>query len=172
MSAEAVALLTVGALLELIGVVALAWPDFLPWKRRTAAWLLGVYARVEVRMRRLLRMPPPSLTMQVSGAASISLVSTGAAVITGPSADASVEEKIAFLLQRDQQAQRLENELARRLNDVSKTMTDRLDKLGSNLAEEHESKLAAALAEYRPLRILGTVLLAVGLACQVAANLI
>ena len=171
MSGTAIALLVVGGFLQLLGTLAIAWPDMRPWMKRASAWLSLVYRRIENRMRRLFGRPPREQIVYGGGAVAAGFALRGAAVLT-VAAEASMERKVAFLLHRDQEAQQKENAFASRLDDLEEALTKRLDELRSEMRKHHEQKLAEALDQYRALRILGAVLLAIGIACQVAAGII
>jgi hypothetical protein len=86
--------------------------------------------------------------------------------------DAPLERKVEFLLQRDQEAQSAANALAERVGTIERESPRRLDELQERMEAHVSTELAAALAEYRPARVIGTIALAIGLALATAANLI
>jgi hypothetical protein len=162
-------LLGVGALLEFGGIVALAFPDFLPHGRRLSRWL-GHRARLAINwVRRRLGMEPLQKVVSLSAAveASSAMHASG---IKGSPPDATVEEKVAWLIKRDQEAQREFNELARLVGDLEEGTAQQIERLRDDMRAHVSSELAAAEQEYRPLRIFGTIALAVGLACTTLAN--
>jgi hypothetical protein len=88
------------------------------------------------------------------------------------SADATLERKVEFLLQRDQEAQSAANELGERVSAIERESPRQLDELRERMEAHVSTELVAALAEYRPARVIGTIALAIGLGLATAANLI
>jgi hypothetical protein len=167
----AITLLVVGGLLQFAGIVAIAWPDFLPWKERTSAWLRAVHRRAENCVRHLFHRPE-SVVVQ-SGTATMALAASGRhSIIKGVPAEATIDEKVAFLLERDRQAQEAEQRLDADLDDLKREGEQRLDEARDAMEEHVETRLAKAHNEYRPLRIVGAFFLAVGIGCQVAGSII
>jgi hypothetical protein len=85
---------------------------------------------------------------------------------------ASLEEKVEFLLGRDQEAQERENDYEARLSAIEGETPERLEELQRGMERHVAEALEAAHREYQPLRILGAVLLALGLFCVTVANLV
>jgi hypothetical protein len=84
----------------------------------------------------------------------------------------TLEEKVEFLLTRDQEAQRDINALRARIEDFEEESSRQLAESGRVIEASFEQKLRTALEEYRPLRIFGVIALVVGLACATLANFI
>jgi chromosome segregation ATPase len=151
--------------------VAIAFPDFLPHGRRLSRWL-GHRVRIVInRVRRLLGMKPLQKVVSLSGTAEASASARGSALVT-ISDDATDEEKIAFLLRRIHEAQQAVNTLSNRVTDLEEHVPRQLDQLREETRAHVSSELAAAEEEYRPLRIGGTIALAIGLACTTVANFV
>jgi hypothetical protein len=164
-------LYTVGASLELIGIVLIASPDLVPGARRLSQWLAPRLRRIENRVRRLLRLRGRNIVINVEPGTIV--MSAGNLSLTkSVSADAPLERKVEFLLQRDQEAQRDSNALAERVATIERESPRRLDEVQERMETHVSTELAAALAEYRPARVIGTIALAIGLALATAANLI
>jgi hypothetical protein len=92
--------------------------------------------------------------------------------IVSVAADASLENKVAFLLRRDEQTQG-------RLDDLTEALQALTDDVARGLSEQRASMeayiadtLSAAHQVYLPLRLLGVVLLTVGLGCVTAASFV
>jgi hypothetical protein len=83
---------------------------------------------------------------------------------------ASLEDQVAFLLRRDQQAQERENALDARLTAIEGETPKRLDELRSGMELHVAEALAAAHRAYQEARIFGALLLVLGLGCVTAAN--
>jgi hypothetical protein len=164
-------LLGVGAMLEFGGIVALAFPDFLPHGRRLSRWFAH-RARVVINwVRRLLGMKP--LQKVVSASVAVEASASGrVSAIVGVRDGATQEEKISFLLRRNQETQEAINKLSGRMLDLEEGTPRELERLRRGLQEHVAAELAAADYEYRALRIVGTMALAVGLVCTTVANFV
>lgn len=85
-------------------------------------------------------------------------------------AEASLERKIEFLLQRDQEAQEEANQFRARLDAVECGSAKRLEELREGMERHVAESLVAAHEQYLPLRLLGAAVLFVGVGCATAAN--
>jgi hypothetical protein len=167
-STGAAVLLIVGALVELTGIVLVGSPDLFPQAQRFSEWLRLRGRRVYDRVRRLLGRP---VVHTVSAGSSVSTaMGLSARAIVSVAADASLEDKVAFLLRREQQTQE-------RLADLAEGLTAQREGMARTLSEERASmeahvadSLSAAHTAYLPLRLLGVALLAVGLGCVTATS--
>jgi hypothetical protein len=166
----AIALLVIGALFELGGIVALGFPDLLPGAVRLSAWLRRFGRRVINRLRRLVRRKPLPVVVSagVGGAIAGGISPTGAA----RTSETTLEGKVDYLLRRDQDAQRQASQFDTRLARLETESPRRLVELRRTMEEHVARELSAALEAYRPLRVAGTVALAIGLACVTAATLL
>jgi hypothetical protein len=117
MSAAARSLLILGGLLEFAGIVAVAWPDLIPYRDRLNRWLGIAFRRSGNRVRRWFRLPPLTTTVTIGAAGGASLAGRASARVSITD-DASLERKVEFLLKRDQETQDIENRFARRLNSL------------------------------------------------------
>jgi hypothetical protein len=165
------ALLIVGALSEFAGIVMIAFPDFVPGARKLSAWIGHRARAVENRLRRLLRRPQRVQAHSVAGEGSVA-VGGSVSGIVGVNPDATPEEKLEYLLRRDQDAQRRVNELDRRVGELAKKMPRELAELRQSMQAHVAQELIVAAEAYRPLRIAGTVALAIGLVCVTTANFV
>ncbi len=171
MSNWATVLLALGVVSQFIGIVALGWPDFIPWKEHLSRWLTYACQRAENRLRRLFRRPPRTHTSSLSASFS-ARASVSGAVTVAVSDGASLEDKVAFLLRQDQKAQQLKNKVAARLNALEQEGPKRLDEVRAERKGHFEERVIVVLNRYRPLRQAGAVLLAVGLICLSVANFV
>ncbi len=158
--------------MQFFGIIALAWPDLIPWKERLSGWLNDAYRRAENRLRRLFRRPPRTRTISLNVSLASARASASAAANVASSDGASLEDKVAFLLRRDQNAQQLENKVAARLNALEQEGPKRLDEVRAELKGHFEERRIEVLIRYRALRQAGAVLLAVGLICSIVANFV
>jgi hypothetical protein len=170
MSAVKIALLIGGAAFEFVGIIFVAFPDFVPYGIRFAQWQRRCGRAVLDHIRRILRRPR-NVVIQVGTASEVSAVGR-ASLMKSVSDAATLEEKVDFLLTRDQEAQRDLNIVRQRVEDLEADTSKRLDQLRREIETRFTQDLKAALDEYRPLRIWGAVALLLGLACVTYANFI
>jgi hypothetical protein len=101
---------------------------------------------------------------EINVAESVSLVkSTGAKTL---------EEKVEFLVQRDQEAQRDVNELRDRLRGLERDTEAKLKGARGEMEDHVARALRAAHEAYLALRIVGVVALVIGLALVTAGNFV
>jgi hypothetical protein len=106
-------LLVLGVVFEFAGIVLLGFPDFVPGAVRLSGWLRRRSRAVENRLRRLLRLPPRPVVHKAGADFGVGVELSASAVVgTGAT---TLEDKVEYLLRRDQDAQREANELARRV---------------------------------------------------------
>jgi len=162
-------LFAVGASIEFAGIVFLGVPDLIPHADRLSRWLRPRARRVLNALRRLVRLPPRRTVVNLEGL--VHARSIGQASLTvSVRADATVEEKVAFLLRRDQDSQSSINALTKRVAEIEGRTPRELEQLRAQMETHVAQELARARDEYRPLRIGGTIALAIGLICMSVAN--
>jgi hypothetical protein len=159
-------LFAAGALAEFVGIVLLGFPDLLPGARRLSGWL----RRQENRLRRLIGREP----RHVFGTSSV-----GVAIAAGVSAsgivgtsETTLEGQVAYLLRRDEDAQRKANALAARVNRLEAESPRQIEEAQRQMEQHVAAELADARAEYRELRVAGTLALALGLILVTVATFI
>lgn len=155
-------LLVIGGLLQFAGVLFIGFPDLLPHAVRLSSWLRRRARWVSNRIRRLFRMDPRPTTVEVGIALEGSAALSASAEVHAAK-DLTIAEKVEFLIRRDQNAQRDLNRIAKRVETTENETSRRLDQLGDDLKAHVERKLTVAAEAYRPLRIAGTLALALGL---------
>lgn len=145
----------------------LAAPDLVPHGARTAAWLDPRLRQVRNWLRRLVGLPQRGRVYRHALTVPLKVdVSMSEEVVIDP--NASLEEKVEFLLRRNQETQNAVNALSE-----SVTATERhLDELRESLETYVADIVVSSQADYRPLRFLGTIVLLVGLVCVTAANFV
>jgi hypothetical protein len=158
-----------GAAVELLGIALIASPDLVPGARRFSRWLAPRWRSIENRIRRLLHLRPRSITHSVEVAGTIETAGSLSAV-TSVAADADLEQKVEFLLRRDREEQQEINTLSERFESLERESARRLDELREQMEEHVSSELSSALADYRPVRIVGAVAVAAGLGLATAGN--
>lgn len=94
------------------------------------------------------------------------------APIVSVNPDATPEEKIEFLLRQDQERQRDVNELRERVQMLERESSKRLAELGSRMERYVVEALAEAASSYRPVRVIGSIALAIGLGLTSAGNFV
>jgi hypothetical protein len=162
------ALLVLGVVFEFAGIVLLGFPDFVPGAIRLSGWLRRRSRAVENRLRRLLRLPPRPFVHKAGVDAAVGVeLSASAVQRTGAT---TLEDKVEYLLRRDLDAQRQANELTGRVARLETESSRRLAELRRQMEDHVARELTAALEVYRPLRVVGTLALALGLVCVSAAT--
>jgi hypothetical protein len=161
----------VGAIFELVGIVMLAAPDWNTYTRRLGSLTRRIFDRVLALIRRLLRRPKHVTAHAVDLGLAIETNLSGSAIV-GQGPGASIEDRIAFLLRRDEQTQRDVNELRGRVEAIERESPEKLAALRVELEQHVSTQLEIDRADYRAGRALGAVLLAIGLGISTAGNLV
>jgi hypothetical protein len=156
-------LFIVAGVLEFTGIMAVAWPDFLPYGERLSAWLgrayRSAYQRTADLMRQFSRRPRGVIVQ--APAATLTLAGRGVTGRATVPPDATYDEKVGYLLKRDQDVQAMFDSLSAR-------MEERLGEVRTEL----KVHVASEMGRYRALRIGGTVALGLALACTIATGFV
>jgi hypothetical protein len=166
-----VALYLLGAFLELSGILFLAAPDLVPGALGLSRWTSTHWQTIESRLRRLLHLPIRR-TVYADAVTGTMTMGGSAVGITSMSSEATLEQKVEFLLRRDQESQHTENRLGERVRDVERELARQLNELRGAMVEHVDRRLTAAQADYRTAREIGTAALVLGLAMTTWANFI
>jgi hypothetical protein len=169
--------LSFGGSAELFGLLLVASPELVPILQRVAslgrrAWrqVLRLLRKVEAAFRRLLRRPLPHVVSVGAGGARAGGFPPSGRASVGD--EATLEEKVDYLLRRDQDVQdsleRLEGSLAAL---PGRWKTD-VEQASQALRDEHARALAELRDRHMQARLLGVVLLAVGIVLATAGNLV
>jgi hypothetical protein len=164
------ALLVVGAAFEFAGIVLVGSPDLFPQAVRVSGWLRLRHRTIVNRLWRLIGRPRAKvveigLASEINVAASLSAIKSTSDI-------GSLEDKVGFLLRRDQEAQRDMNALRERVDAIERDSPKRLDELRDSMETHVAGELRAALEVYLPLRVAGAFALAAGLICVMVANFV
>ncbi len=124
---------------------------------------------MENRVRRALGLPGRTVTVSASAALSVA-VAMEATLGVDVSDGATLEEKVAFLLRRNEETQRTTSALAKRISGIEEDVERRESGLRDELQRHVAAELRSALEADRVLRIFGSGLLATGLACVTVAS--
>lgn len=162
--------LVAGALFEFVGIVVMVFPDAFPYALQLSTWLRKHTRAVVDRVRRLLGRPR-HITFEASTGGVVTLGGR-ATLLKGVSGSATLEQKVDFLLRRDQEAQRDVDTLREKLEDLAAGASKRLDEVRREMETRFAGELTTALEAHRPLRVLGTLALLIGLGCATYANFI
>ena len=157
-----------GAALELVGILLIAWPDLLPYAERVSRWLRVVMRWLAERLRRLFRRRR-DVVVNV-GAADALAIAGSISVVVSPNPDATLEERVEYLLRREQEAQAKLNAHDERIGAMEEHVPRRLDEHRAAAEEHVESEIIAAESRYRSLRSVGVVALIAGLVMATWAN--
>jgi hypothetical protein len=163
------ALYIAGAAFEFGGVMLAVLPDLVPGARRLSLWVAPRWRRLANRLRRMLHLPGRPIVVQVGPAGEVSLAGSASAIVT-VGAGATPDERIEFLLRRDQERQQADAALGHRIDELDRDSQQRVEALSAGMQAHVAAKLSAADAEYRAARVLGAIALGVGLALATAGN--
>jgi len=163
------ALYAIGAPVEALGIFAIATPDFVPGLTRFSEWLSPRLRRVENRLRRLIGMKARAHVVSASGIASVAMVGAASAFVS-IAPDATLEEKVEFLLRRNAEGQSALNSLSERFQAIEREAPQRLDELRDELKQHVRVQIDEAEASFRVARVLGTIAVAIGLTLATIAN--
>jgi hypothetical protein len=158
-----------GIVLEFFGVGLVGAPDLVPGVRRATVWLAERGERGVWRVLRAVGVRRPHY-VSTGVAAEYDIAGRAAGLVHAPSAG-TLEEKVAFLLRRDEWTQGAVQELNDRLAELEKETVRRLDVQREEVEEFVREEIAVEDARYRWARVLGAVLLFVGLVCTAVATL-
>lgn len=159
-----------GAAIECVGILFVASPDLFPLAARVVR---SFGARLSQVWRRALRLFGVRRTVTAKASLGAMLVmGTRATFEKNIKDEATLEEKVAFLLRRDKEAQSDVQALAHRFDDLETALDPRLDDLRDSMAAHVGTSLEAVHRAYLPLRRLGVVLLVVGLAMATSGNFV
>ena len=157
-------LVIVGAALQLAGIFALAWPDARPFMRRLNAWLGRHFRRFLAR-----RPKHHTVTLGTAMSAEAAIRISG---VTALREDADPAEAVEWLLKRDREAQEAENRLAGRLADLEAAHVKDLEAARNAMEAQVDARIEGERLAYRPLRVVGAVLLVAGVACSTVGALL
>ncbi len=156
-------LFIVGGVLEFAGIMAVAWPDLLPYGERLSAGLGRAYRSAYERTAGLMRQVsrrPRGVTVQAPAAT----LTPAGGLVTGRARvqpDAAYEDKVEYLLERDHDVQAM-------FDGLSAQVEERLGEVRTELRVH----VATEMGRYRALRIGGTVALGLALACTIATGFV
>jgi chromosome segregation ATPase len=81
-----------------------------------------------------------------------------------------LEEKVEFLMRRNEEAQHAINRLNAEVESIKRQTDERFDEVHAGMTEHVSAVLAAVHGQYLPLRIVGTVAIALGLGLATWGN--
>lgn len=158
-----------GAGAEFVGIILVASPDLFPEARRLSRWIEPRLRRVENSLRRLVGLPARRRVVYGSAAGAIGFGGSAEGIV-GFNPDATLDEKVEFLLRRNEQSQREANVLTRRIDALQHETAEQLAHSQRDMEALIETRLEAERESYRPLRLLGVFALAIGLGIVTIAN--
>lgn len=162
----------VGAILEWLGIMLVGSPDLVPLSKRFSRWGRQKAQAVTRGAERLFRRRKHA---HVVGAVSAggSIAMTGhASVFHSLPADATIEQKVDFLMRRDQQSQTVNDALSRRLEELGAESETGLRGLRAELETLIDKNLGELKREYFLAKLVGVAALVVGLGLTTAGNFV
>lgn len=165
-----VALIVIGMTLEVVGLILTASPELAPRVRRVKAALRPLRARLEGRIRRLLKRPK-HVVMQagVSGGMALGGHAPGYVSVSD---DASLERKLSFLMEQAVRDQQRLNELEHRVADMPGEWRKDVDATRATLEARIGQELEQARELFIVQRLIGLTCIATGSVVLAIVNLI
>jgi hypothetical protein len=158
-----------GIALEFVGVVLVGAPDLVPGARRLSLWLGEHGERAAWRVLRLLGFKRTHYaSASVGGTASVSGRLT---VLKGYAGPDSLEAKVDFLFERDQDQQRAVQGMEHKLIELAEETGRQLEAQREEVETFVREEIAAEDARYRWARVIGALCLVAGLVCYGLAAL-
>jgi hypothetical protein len=170
-SAVAFILYAAGGALEIFGIILIGKPDLIPYGETASLWLVARYRGIVGRIRRRLGLP--GREHKVSLDAGIVLASgIRATVIRGAPTDASLADQVAWLIQRDREAQEKQNAIEGRVEDLEASLKGGLERQGEELRAHVADAIKREQMRNRDARALGALVLIAGVVCATSANFV
>ncbi len=163
--------------LEFWGVLLVASPELVPYLRRLATGLGALWHRTKALARRAtdwVRVKigrPRTQVVYVEGIDSGAMSGSGRLSV-GVREGATMEEKVDFLLRRDQETQERLADLQERLGALPERWRGDMEATAGTLRHEQREGLDALRDEHLTARVGGVVFLVVGLILATWSNLI
>jgi hypothetical protein len=128
MSAAKIGLLVGGAAFEFLGIIVIVFPDLIPYGIRLSLWQRRHTRALFDHIGRLLGRPR-NVVIEVPTASELNIAGRGSPMKSASGA-ATLEQKVEFLLTRDQEAQRDVNMLRERIEDLGSNRRNALTNCG------------------------------------------
>ena len=164
------ALIIIGVVLEVVGLLLTASPELAPRARRGVAAIQRLGAKVEARTRRLLKRPK-NVTVSAGAAAEFALAGRVSAHKSVPD-DADVERKLSFLLEQAVESQQRLNKLEYRVSDIPGEWRKDIEDTRSALEERIAHELEQARELFIGRRLIGLTCIASGSLVLAVVNLL
>jgi hypothetical protein len=166
-----------GGSAEFFGLVLVASPELVPIAEAVAssvrrAWrrFKPVLQRVENVVRRLLKRPRAHYVNVEPGG--IRVTGGGVTGRVSPGADKTLEEKVEYLLRRDQETQAQFDQVERTVSGLPVQWRADIQQASEALRGEQAQALAELRDRHMRARVAGVLLLAVGVCLATAGNLV
>jgi hypothetical protein len=158
-------------MVEFVGIVLLGFPDFVPGAIRLSGWIRRRARQAADGFRRIVGRGLPAVVYETVPGGGVKL---GGGDVTGRASTSAttIEEQVAYLLKRDQDVQRMTDDLGERLRLLEGESARQVASVKREMEQHVARELTAAEAAYRPLRVAGTVALALGLICATVGALL
>lgn len=160
--------------LEVFGVLLVASPEIAPLLQRVGRALVAAWERAKALWRsigRLLRRKRHH-RVDVAGGGRLGAVGGRATGRVSVPADATLEEKVEYLLRRDQDVQGRFDETGARLAALPGEWKADIAEASSELRAEHAAALEALRDRHLTVRLVGVALLVTGIALAMWGNLL
>lgn len=170
-------LVSFGGSAEVFGLLLVAAPELVPILQGIASAVLGGWRRIRDLMRRAERalrrlVHRPRAHVVSAGAGIATAGGLGASGRVSPRRDATLEEKVEFLLRRDENVQDRLEEVNRSLESMPRRWRSDITETSETLRDEHTRALEQLRDRHLKARLMGVALLVVGIGLATAGNLV
>jgi hypothetical protein len=165
-------LILLGGSYEVASVLLIASPELWPravWLASRLRLIASTTAQALVQAGRRLLGRPSNVTIPVPVAATLSLGGHGTHRVS--TAATTLEEKIEYLLRRDQDVQARFDEVADRVTAAEKALRDEIANLARDQTAELERTIRAVQDAYIDVRLVGVLILIAGIILSVSGSL-
>jgi hypothetical protein len=155
-----VIVVSVGALLEFVGIGLVASPELAPWVRRLGDAVRRAGQRARARLRRLLRRPRHVVMGAAAG--EYGLIGSSVSGEVTPGKDATLERKIDFLMEETKRTRRRLSELKREIANHPGRWHRAIEAAKGDLESLMDEKVEAVRDAHLNVRRWGVVLVLLG----------
>jgi hypothetical protein len=159
-----------GPILEGCGIIVILFPDVLPWLLRWWSWLQRHTRTLANGVRRMLGIRHDTRLAAQTG--TLTSVGEHARLVIAPGESAPLEDKVRYLMQKSLELDGAVDALRERFEKSEKETANRFDQARREVEAWTKEAIRTEIARYGAGRIVGSVLLIVGLVFSGFANFI
>jgi hypothetical protein len=170
-------LLSFGGSAEAFGLLLVAAPELVPILQSIGSAVVGSWLRMKALLRKAERavrrlLHRPSGQVVSAGGALATAAGMSARGRVGPKEGATLEEKVEYLLRRDEDVQDRLEEVHHSLESMPARWRADISEASETLRSEHTRALEQMRDRHLKARLLGVALLLIGIGLATAGNLV